>query len=410
MPSSERTHAAVIVAAVVVVAVGVTWFVAAGSGGGAPLAATSSGSAVTATSAEPRVTPTLSGPAVAAPTPGTSPMTAGGLYVPDPNPGAIAQLDDLRRAGRSADAAVLQAMIDTPSAVWFEGGTPTDVERDVRALLARAGEALPALVAYDVPGRDCAQYSAGGAPDAAAYRAWIRAFADGVSDRRVLVILEPDGLALQPADCGQPDTFDRSALIAWAVDAIRAAAPNAAVYLDAGHSAWHSAPEMAGRLVRAGVRRATGFFLNASNYRSTRELVAYGTEISGCVGRADPSGDCGDATAPQAPSVATVPFVIDTSRNGQGPWTPAAAYPDAQDWCNPPGRGLGVRPTLDTGLPLVDAYLWIKTPGESDGGCTRGGAAGSPDPEWARVDPPAGKWFPEQAIQLARLANPPLVR
>lgn len=60
-------------------------------------------------------------------------------------------------------------------------------------------------------------------------------------------------------------------------------------------------------------------------------------------------------------------------------------------------------------MPLLDAYLWIKIPGESDGTCTRGGPAGSPDPEWGVIDPPAGQWFPDQALQLARLADPPLV-
>lgn len=67
-----------------------------------------------------------------------------------------------------------------------------------------------------------------------------------------------------------------------------------------------------------------------------------------------------------------------------------------------------MRPTLETGAPLIDAYLWIKIPGESDGTCTRGGAAGSVDPEWGGVDPGAGDWFPEQALELARLADPPL--
>ena len=51
-------------------------------------------------------------------------------------------------------------------------------------------------------------------------------------------------------------------------------------------------------------------------------------------------------------------FVIDTSRNGQGPWTPTASYPDTQDWCNPPGRGLGLLPTADTGDPC-----WMPTCG-----------------------------------------------
>jgi endoglucanase len=70
---------------------------------------------------------------------------------------------------------------------------------------------------------------------------------------------------------------------------------------------------------------------------------------------------------------------------------------------------VGLRPTTDTGIALLDAYLWVKIPGESDGECTRGlGPTGTVDPEWGIVDPGAGQWFPEMALQLAQNANPPL--
>jgi endoglucanase len=106
---------------------------------------------------------------------------------------------------------------------------------------------------------------------------------------------------------------------------------------------------------------------------------------------------------------AITPFVIDTGRNGQGPWTPSAEYPDSQIWCNAPGRGVGLRPSANTGTPLLDAYLWLKVPGESDGSCNRGIAGSATDPEWGGiVDPVAGEWFPEQAVVLARLASPAL--
>jgi endoglucanase len=109
--------------------------------------------------------------------------------------------------------------------------------------------------------------------------------------------------------------------------------------------------------------------------------------------------------------VPTTGFVVDTSRNGQGPWTPPAnTHPDAQDWCNPPRRGVGLRPTVDTGTPLLDALLWVKTPGQSDSSCNRGIAGSTSDPEWGGiVDPAAGAWFPQQALQLAQLANPSLL-
>jgi endoglucanase len=107
--------------------------------------------------------------------------------------------------------------------------------------------------------------------------------------------------------------------------------------------------------------------------------------------------------------VPTAHFVIDTSRNGQGPWTPPADHPagDPQDWCNPPDRGLGERPTANTGQPLVDAYLWIKIPGESDGQCYRW-TSGPFDPVRGIQDPPAGQWFHDIALELVRNANPPL--
>jgi endoglucanase len=179
--------------------------------------------------------------------------------------------------------------------------------------------------------------------------------------------------------------------------------------------------------------------LNVSNYRFTEHLVKYGTWISKCIAFANNPEEggwrlghydwCAGQYFPADPNdfstwhltdewydanlgtaAPTTHFVLDTSRNGQGHWTPTGSYPDPQDWCNPPGRGLGLRPTAHTGDPLIDAFLWVKIPGESDGECTRGlGPAGTAvDPEWDRIDPPAGRWFPEQALQLARLANPPL--
>ena len=105
---------------------------------------------------------------------------------------------------------------------------------------------------------------------------------------------------------------------------------------------------------------------------------------------------------------ASTHFVIDTSRNGLGPWDHEGRYGDThEDWCNPPDRGLGTRPDTTTGTPLVDAYLWIKVPGESDGKCYRG-TAGPLDPERGMEDPAAGQWFVEQARELIALANPPI--
>jgi len=80
--------------------------------------------------------------------------------------------------------------------------------------------------------------------------------------------------------------------------------------------------------------------------------------------------------------------VVDTSRNGAGPVS-GTEVDGGPAWCNPPGRRLGQAPTSDTGEPRVDAFLWVKRPGESDGACRPG-------------EPEAGRWWPEYALDIAK--------
>jgi endoglucanase len=404
-----------------------------------------------------------------------APKTAGsGLYVPPPNHGAKRQIAALTAQGDKAAADRIRAMIDTPQAVWFTAGTPKSVQQDVRLTSTRATAkgTVPVLVAYNIPFRDCAQFSAGGATSPAEYEAWIDGFAAGIGNRHAIVILEPDGLGIIPwydpygsADgssalewCQPPEAnpataaSDRFAMLNHAVDAL-AGLPNVTTYLDGTHTAWLGSGDIAQRLVSAGVTDAAGFYLNVSNYQFSDNNVQYGTWISACIAYASEvnPGDffgCPNQYWNGGPHPAKIAdllgewtgvaldrfavwsdksddpalntsginlryqnmlgdaepsthFVIDTSRNGEGPW-PAPAYPDPQDWCNPPGRELGLAPTLDTGVALFDAYLWVKIPGESDGECTRGlGPAGETvDPEWGLIDPSAGRWFPEMALDL----------
>jgi endoglucanase len=325
-------------------------------------------------------------------------MAAGGLdrdarfFAPGAQPGALQQIDQLRAAGRDADAGLIAAMAAVPQAVWITQGTPEEARQRVAEVTAAADEqqAVPVLVAYDVPGRDCGGYSAGGARTTEEYLRWIDGFASGIGDRRAVVVLEPDGLGLLPSDCGGPGPDypftdeERYAQLEGAVGRL-VRQPHVSVYLDGTHGSWLSVGDAAGRLAAAGVERARGFFLNVSNYCATEACVAYGTAVSERI-----AASLGHAV-PQAH------FVIDTSRNGRGPWR------GELEWCNPPGRGLGLRPTADTNVPLLDAYLWVKVPGESDGRCR-----GPIDPEWGIADPPAGQWFPEQALELAQRAQPPL--
>jgi endoglucanase len=379
------------------------------------------------------------------------------FYIDPASEAAQQALTDLRN--HDLPGALAMAKLATwPEAAWFTKGTPSEVSAAVHRVVAAAAleRAVPVLVAYDIPLRDCGQYSSGGAASDAAYQQWIAAFAHAIGNSRAVVILEPDGLANLPSDCSptsDPDgslTAGRIADVNYAVDVLEAQ-PRTVVYLDAGHSQWHSTGDMAIRLWSAGLSRAQGFFLDVSNFQPTAQLDQYGTWVSKCVwfatagpdwaaghfdwcasqyysGAAPNDGLPGDSVSPTDPStwhwtdawfdqnVGTPPagelthFVVDTSRNGLGAWTPApGTYTgDPQTWCNPPGRGIGTRPTANTGVPLVDAYLWVKTIGESDGACTRG-TAGPGDPEYGgAVDPAAGAWWPAQASTLVSNAVPAL--
>ncbi|MGW0606232.1 glycoside hydrolase family 6 protein [Streptomyces sp. NPDC002644] len=392
----------------------------------AAVAAALAGLSVTPSAAQSEPSSGHLSTASAAGSPGRT-LAPGTKFYIEGNSKAFAQAITDRKAGDTANAKLMDAMASYPVAQWFTGSTTLKQTTDSMALLqskAAPQQRVPVTVAYNVPGRDCSQYSGGGASNSAEYAAWVDALAKGIGDRKTVVLLEPDGLALSPAFCGGTAEQQATRLqeINDAVDRL-AQQPGAVVYLDAGHSSWHAVGEMAELLIDGGISRAQGFFLNVSNYRTDGELIRYGTQVAKCVWylrntEGSAPGDCPNQWWPAADADAWyashVPadaelthFVIDTSRNGKGPWTPTVSYPDPQEWCNPPGRGLGVRPTSQTGVPLLDAYLWIKVPGESDGSCTRG-TAGPEDPEYGIVDPAAGAWWPDQAHTLAANAVPAL--
>lgn len=385
-------------------------------------------------------------------------LPAGTRFYVDPQSDAAEQAVRNLRNHDFAGAAAMAKLASWPQADWFTDGTPAEVESRARTLTRRAAltGTVPVLVAYNVPLRDCSQYSSGGAQSDAEYQAWIAALARGLGRSKAVIVLEPDALANLPSDCGPGSdptgaiTAGRLADLRYAVDALERQ-PNTVVYLDAGNSHWQSVGTAAQRLLQAGVERTQGFSLNVSNFFATDLADHYGTWVSKCLWYATKGPEAarghtdwcaGQYYSPAAPNdgqpgnsvnvddpstwhwtdtwfeqnAGAAPvkdlthFVVDTSRNGQGGWTPPACKyaGDPQVWCNPPGRGIGNRPTADTGTPLVDAYLWVKTIGQSDGQCNRNIPGGTIDPEYGVVDPAAGAWWPEQALTLVRNASPAL--
>jgi endoglucanase len=309
------------------------------------------------------------GPSPTPQVPDTSvePVAGQPLYV-DPDSSAADQVKAWRAEGRTADADAVARIADQPTAIWLtaDAGAVKQQVDDVVGAAERAGS-LPVLVAYNIPHRDCGGYSNGGAASPDAYREWIAAIADGVEGRPVVVILEPDAIAHVLDGCLTEGVNDRLDLLADAVKTLKATG-RARVYLDAGNPNWvDNVAKLTRTLRRGGVGAADGFSLNVSNFVGLKKNLDYGGRVSRALGGAH--------------------FVIDTSRNGNGALPAGGATNGGPNWCNPPGRALGHVPTTEPGPRRVDAYLWVKYPGESDGACRPG-------------EPPAGQWWPEYALGL----------
>jgi endoglucanase len=105
------------------------------------------------------------------------------------------------------------------------------------------------------------------------------------------------------------------------------------------------------------VQYARGFFTNVANFYTVAQETSYANSLSALIGGKH--------------------YVIDVSRDGNG-WLGT--------WCNPPGAALGQNPHLTGGTTGLDALLWVKTPGASDGTCNGG--------------PTAGAWYQSYALAL----------
>jgi hypothetical protein len=114
-------------------------------------------------------------------TPTQDVITPATKFYVDPHSNAANQaLVDFRNSDFQ-NATNMAGLASWPQAEWFTKGTPGEVRTTVKKLVhrARTVHRTPVLVAYDIPGRDCSQYSSGGAASSA-YRQWIDALAAGI--------------------------------------------------------------------------------------------------------------------------------------------------------------------------------------------------------------------------------------
>ena len=216
----------------------------------------------------------------------------------------------------------LTAIANTPTAYWMDHLSTPAVDAKYIADAQAAGT-MPILALYGIPHRDCGSFAAGGFGSGRRLRGWIDGVAAAIGGGPAAIILEPDALAM--ADCLSGDQRqERFDLMSYAVDTLTRN-PATAVYVDAGHSRWVNADEMANRLNQVGVAKARGFSLNTANFFTTEEEIGYGDAISGMTGGK--------------------PYVIDTSRNGAGPVDGecTGATPAVARWAprRPPRPGTG---------------------------------------------------------------------
>lgn len=255
------------------------------------------------------------------------------------------------------DYPLVGKIFEHPVSFWYgvKNGQVTYPEKSIKRLLKRAAPSLPVFTVYNLPNRDMGQYSKGGVKTGEGYLEFIDSFCKGISGNCPIVIYEPDALP-HLAD----STSESTTQLGLMKTALRMLSERtgAIIYIDIGHSNWLSVEQADNLLSAVGNSGVRGFALNTSNYRSTEESMNFGLRL--CEVRPNDY------------------FVIDTSRNGNGPF--------GNEWCNPPGRALGIPPTCNTHNEKCDAFLWAKVPGESDGTCNGG--------------PRAGRFWPEQAEKL----------
>jgi endoglucanase len=276
----------------------------------------------------------------------------GGLYVQSDSEAAVASATLTDHVERKAAKYIAKRPVAIWLGDWYDGKELTSYIKRNLVAAKKKGKTV-VFVTYALPDRDCGGHSAGGF-SAAHYLKWNARIAKALKGSDAVVLIEPDSLStLNSCPVGTEQV--RTPLLKKAVTQFTKA--KVPTYLDGGISNAVDPATMAALLKKSGIAKARGFFTNVANYRATADEIGYANTLSALTGNAH--------------------YVIDTSRNGTG-------YHG--EWCNSPEAGLGADPKVASGTTKLDALLWVKTPGASDGTCQGG--------------PNAGSWFASFAVQL----------
>ncbi|MFE6194326.1 glycoside hydrolase family 6 protein [Streptomyces sp. NPDC057838] len=349
-----------------------------------------------------------------------------------------------------------------------------------------SGELVVQFVIYNLPGRDCSALASNGELKADEIDRYKTEYIDPIkailadpkyASLRIVTTVEIDSLpnlvtntGSRPTAVPQCDVMKANGNyvkgVGYALNKL-GDVPNVYNYVDAGHHGWigwddNFAPSAALFKEAATAEGATvndvhGFITNTANYSALKENNFSITDnVAGKSVRESKWVDWNrytdelsfaQAFRNQLVSIgfpSGIGMLIDTSRNGwggtarpagPGPQTSVDAYVDGGrydrrihpgNWCNQAGAGLGERPRANPAAG-IDAYVWMKPPGESDGsskaidnnegkGFDRmcdptytGNPRNNNNMSGALPDAPiSGQWFSAQFRQLMQNAYPPL--
>ncbi|MGW2858913.1 glycoside hydrolase family 6 protein [Streptomyces sp. NPDC001205] len=366
------------------------------------------------------------------------------------------------------------------------GGMGLRAHLDAALKQKGSGDLVVQLVIYDLPGRDCAALASNGElgpNDLDRYKTqYIDPIASILADPayaglRIATVIEPDSLPNLVTNAGGTNTTTDACVtmknngnyekgVSYALTKL-GAIPNVYNYLDAGHHGWLGWDSNLGPAAQefakvattngASVNDVAGFIVNTANYGPVKEPYFKITDsVNGQTVRQSKWLDWNQYADEQTyaqglrDKVIAAGFssgtgmLIDTSRDGwggsarpagPGPATSVDAYVNGGridrrihvgNWCNQSGAGIGERPTAAPAAG-IDAYVWVKPPGESDGASSDipngegkgfdrmcdptygGNARNNNNPSGALPNAPlGGHWFSAQFQQLMQNAYPPL--
>jgi len=370
---------------------------------------------------------------------GSNPFSGSDYYI---NPDFVAEVESSIVLHPTQRALLVKAenisasyWIDTISRI----GNVTKVLEGAQAQQTRTGrKTLTSFVIYDVPNRDCAAAASNGE-----ITCRDNACTDGINQYKtkyvdpivaifkkfpnlpIVAFIEPDSLGnlatnMNVDKCKQAEQAYLTG-ISYAIQQI-ATVSNVVQYVDAAHGGWLGWDDNRQKIAQVfnnvltkagGVNKIRGFVTNLANYQplgtlsSTDDPCNLKKDYNQAINEVIYVNMLQQTLA--SAGIRDKRFVIDTSRNGV-----TNMRKDCSNWCNINNAGLGRRPTSDTaftGLSIIDALFWIKTPGESDGTSDSKSVrydfhCGSSDSKTPA--PEAGQWFDSFFVMVAEKAVPAL--